>query len=233
MKRENDIDLIDFHTHILPNVDHGSSSLSTSLRQIDIARYHGINKIFATSHFYPHRHIVPEFLKKRNEAYKSLINSPAFSNMEIKLGAEILLCDNLHNLDGLSELAICGTNYLLIELPFFNFSDSYIYETEKLIQAGYKVILAHADRYAPENIDILVSQGAEIQLNADALSSFFKKKHLFKWIDAGIVVGVGSDIHGVDEKAYRNFDKAKSKIGESIGEIKRKSDEIWEKALLL
>ena len=37
--------MIDFHTHVLPGVDHGSSSIKTSLSQLDLAAAYGIDCI--------------------------------------------------------------------------------------------------------------------------------------------------------------------------------------------
>ena len=50
------IDLsLDYHAHILPGCDHGSSSVDMSLKQMDMAKEAGIQTICATPHFYPHK----------------------------------------------------------------------------------------------------------------------------------------------------------------------------------
>ena len=33
-----ELDVVDFHTHVLPNADHGSDSLSTTLKQLEFAK---------------------------------------------------------------------------------------------------------------------------------------------------------------------------------------------------
>lgn len=230
MMKKCQIDLIDFHTHILPGADHGSASIDVSLSQLDLASKSGVSRIFATSHFYPHLHTVSAYIEKRNRAYNSLISSCELP-VKIKLGAEVLLCDNLHKLDSISELCIHGTNCLLLELPFKEFTSSMVHAVKRLVNMGYEVILAHADRYPKDNIERLIDFGAEIQLNADSLAGIFKKKHLYSWIDRGLVVGIGSDIHGSDPRAYKNFVTAKNKIGEKLFDIARESDKIWDKAL--
>lgn len=46
------IDLsLDYHAHILPGCDHGSSSVDMSLKQMDMAKEAGIQTICATPHF--------------------------------------------------------------------------------------------------------------------------------------------------------------------------------------
>ena len=44
--KEFNIDFVDFHTHILPSVDHGSDSIETSLSQLALAKSFG-------AHVYP------------------------------------------------------------------------------------------------------------------------------------------------------------------------------------
>ena len=56
-------DLVDFHAHILPEADHGSSSLEMSLWQLASAKRYGVTRIIATPHFYPHVHTVESLLK--------------------------------------------------------------------------------------------------------------------------------------------------------------------------
>ncbi len=228
--KEISLDFIDFHTHILPSVDHGSDSLETTVSQLALAKSYGINKIFATSHFYPHQHTVNSFLEKRNNAYLK-IKEAGIDTPEIKLGAEVLLCEGLHKLEGLEKLCIYGTNILLLELPFTHISHGMIHAVKRLTENGFEVILAHADRYSHSIIEELLSFGVKMQLNADSLAAFFKRKHLFEWLSRGLVVGIGSDIHGIDNKAYKKFAKAIYKISAYSEEVKLKSEQIWKKAL--
>lgn len=211
-------ELLDFHAHILPRADHGSSSVDTSLCQISMARQSGVSCIMATPHFYPAEEGVAKFLERRERAYNRLSESLDETAPRIILGAEVLICDNIENLPGVEELCITGTNTLLLELPFTDFDKGYRASVNALIKRGINVVIAHADRYNRANVDTLIAVGAKIQLNADSLSSLFVKKHLYEWIDAGVVVGLGSDIHREDKKAYRNFQTALRKMGSERSE---------------
>ena len=62
------------------------------------------------------------------------------------------------------------------------------------------------------------SAGARVQLNASSLVGLFVKKHLYGWIDSGVVVALGSDIHGKDKKAYKNLSAALKKMGKERAE---------------
>ena len=222
------IDLADFHSHILPGLDHGSSSLATSISQLNIAKKFNVSRIIATSHFYPHVHTLENFIKMRKIAAQELINNLNICDPEIKIGAEVLLCDGLDRLSGLNQLCFSGTDYLLLELPFNDFKLEYCDTIHDILKSGIDVILAHADRYPRENIEYLFDVGvSKIQLNAASLSSFLCNKHLIEWIDKGYVVAIGSDIHGSHKKAYQHFSKAKRKLASRIEAIKEKSDKIW------
>ena len=198
---------VDFHAHILPGADHGSDSTETSLVQLEYANEVGVTRIVATPHFYPHRHTLDAFIKRRYDAYSSLM-SVYNGNIDIKLGAEVLLCEGLENLEGLEKLCLEGTDFILIELPFSEFRESYVDTVRKIQRRGLKVILAHVDRYPVSDIEKLLDIGVKyLQVNAEGMAKFFKPKKIFEWAKYGNVVALGSDIHGKDKKAYKLFDK--------------------------
>ena len=227
MINNTEFDLVDFHSHILPGADHGSDSLDVSIAQLNLAKSAGVTRIIVTPHFYPQSHTVERFLKRRNSSYKHLDSSLQSDMPEIRLGAEVLICKNLHKMEGISELCIFGTNTILIELPFSDHSKLYVDSVGELIKLGLNVVVAHADRYDKSIVEEYISIGANLQLNASSLTKIIKQKHLFDWIDRGVVVALGSDIHRIDKKAYNNFSKAKVKLGKDISYVKEKSDAIW------
>lgn len=223
-------EIVDFHSHILPGADHGSSSLETSLTQLKYAAESGIKNIVATPHFYPHAHTVDSFIAKRDAAYESL--APHIPDgMNIKLGAEVLICKGIENLPGLDKLFLDGTNTLLLELSFSDFSADYPDSVQTLIKNGVNVVLAHADRYDPELIEQMLMLGAKIQLNATALNTVFKKKTLYDWLSRGVVVALGSDIHGADKNAYPTLVKAYKKIGVYAEKVQNESLNILKSSL--
>lgn len=224
------LDIVDFHSHILPRADHGSNSLDTSLKQLRFASLAGVKRIVATPHFYPHRHTLRAFLDRREESYYKLKSHLTEDMPKIRLGAEVLICDNIERFLGLEKLCLSGTNVLLLELPFNDFNDNFCTSVENLISKGFDVVLAHADRYPPENIERLVELGATIQINAISVATFFRNKQIYNWAERGLITALGSDIHNVDPTAYKKFEKAQIKLSDYIHEIKAKSDAIWEQS---
>ena len=223
---------VDFHSHILPGADHGSDSFSTTLYQLNSAKKYGISKIVSTSHFYPTSHSVDGFLRKRNEAYIKILEG-GHDLPEIRLGAEVLLCNGIDRLEGIERLCINGTRTLLLELPYSDYCDEYTQTVARLMQKGLNIILAHAERYSRNIIEILLPLGIKLQLNASSVVGFerFKNKHLFDWMANGDVVAFGSDIHGKDPVAYRRLYKAFTSVGKPSEYIVNESYKIWVQSL--
>ena len=223
-----ELDIVDFHAHVLPCADHGSSSVSTSIRQLKYAKEYGVSRIIATPHFYPHRHTLDKFLKRRSDSYEALLEEMPSDAPKIKLGAEVLLCEGFEKFSGIEELCISGTKTLLLELPFSDFRSSYLDTVQELIRGGFDIVLAHVDRYPQENIERMLDVGvSKFQINAKSLVGLFKKKHLFEWIDQGLVVAIGSDIHDEDKKAYKNFKKAVAVLGKCAERIANESSKYF------
>lgn len=215
---------IDFHAHLLPGADHGSDSIETSKAQLKLAKEKNISLIVATPHFYPYKHNLAEFLKKRERAVKDI--KTIGCDIKILSAAEILICEGFENINGIDTLCIEGTNNLLIELPFSSYRNEYKQSIEALIDKGYGIILAHVDRYDPEIIEDLINLGAKAQVNASALAKPFMKKYVRSLIKRDLVYAIGSDIHNVDKNAYKKYDKARRKLGNQFSTIMKRSSSL-------
>lgn len=69
--------MIDIHSHILPGVDDGASSMKESLHMLSMSRRQGITDVFATSHYskaFPNRD--PEKLRRLRDELMSRANRP-------------------------------------------------------------------------------------------------------------------------------------------------------------
>ena len=76
----------------------------------------------------------------------------------------------------------------------------------------------------------MLDVGAVIQLNAPAVATLFRKRSVNKWLAAGVVVAIGSDIHHADPRAYKDFRTAVKRLGKYADFVKKSSDEIWEQS---
>ena len=222
--------IVDFHSHILPGVDHGSKSIEQSVSQIRLMGKYA-DRVVATSHFYPHVHNLEGFVSNVDAAAAELKAAIAdIDAPEICIGAEVLLCDFLDHLDGIEQLCIRGTSCMLLEMPDSDaWSERLIGTVETLMSQGIVVVLAHIDRYIrdyEEDIDRLLSMGAKAQVNASALMSFFSKRRLMPYLHSGAVVAFGSDLHNDDAKAVRRLVGAKKYLGADYDAIMASAAEL-------
>ena len=128
--------------------------------------------------------------------------------MKLLLGAEVLLCPRIENMEGLDRLCLEGTNTLLLELPL----DEHImtedhFSTIEVLAKRYDLVIAHANRYSDESIQRAVNAGAKIQLNAEDICRRSERKRTERWLMNGLVVAIGSDAHR-KVSVYRKFKKA-------------------------
>ena len=204
------IDLtLDYHAHVLPGCDHGSDCVETSLKQLEMASDAGIKTVCATPHFYPHKESIDSFLQRREASAKLLRENLTADAPQLQLGAEVLICDGMERLEGLSRLCRGGTNELLLEMPFYQWPES-IWDTLYSLceRQDIKVILAHAERYSPEAIEQLIRDNVPLQLNAECLTKPLHRRRYLKWIQNGSVKYLGSDIHMLGN-GYRDFEKCR------------------------
>ncbi len=204
------MELLDFHAHILPHMDHGSTRTATALGQLELIQAAGVREVCATSHFYPQSTLPARFLSERNNSLAHLIRT--FGDRprpRILPGAEVLICPGLEEMEGLADLCVEGTRVLLLEMPFTNSDwDAPLYQTIRAIRRqGLLPVLAHVDRYPRPLIEALFEEGMIGQLNASSLNHLIKPRHLLQWIDDGCIVALGSDLHGADPSGYKPFEK--------------------------
>lgn len=231
MKKEKNYRIIDFHSHILPGVDHGSKSLDTSLSQLKLMEKMGIDVAVATSHFYPHREEIDVFLEKRERAAE-LLGTAKNSAVQIALGAEVYCVAGLEEKQGLEKLTIKGTNTLLLEMPMA-FWNNNIIDTVLALDERFDLVLAHIDRYPSNNLEKLLYLGIKTQINANNILRGHNKARLSEWLGEGHISAVGSDLHEVDKGAVKSLIKLEKKLKDDAEEIFRKTEKLIKGAKLI
>lgn len=217
---------VDMHTHILPCVDDGSSSLDQSMEMMKQAENSEVTHVWLTPHFSHKCKLTKEELLEEFNRFKELCKDK-FPSITLHLGSEVLYTGSA--VDQLVEgkaLTMGGSRYVLVEYDFgANFS-----QIKKgvldLISAGYIPILAHVERYQAllgndEKIIDLIGMGAYIQVNGNSFNGgiFDKKaKWCMKIFDKGMVHFIGSDAHDDNHRPAslsRALDKLEKKYGVS------------------
>lgn len=203
--------MIDFHAHILPNIDDGSASMEESINLIKEAEQAGFTGIISTSHYLQNYYESDE--EERRRILAELANQVKVADAEAEipklyLGSEIYIStDIVELLEEGKASTINGTNYVLFELPMNSkplFAKEVVY---KLIENGYKPIIAHPERYSYVKEDIefvreLKSMGALFQSNYGSVIGMYggsAKKTLKKLLKEDLISFLGSDVHAVGQ----------------------------------
>ena len=208
--------MTDFHTHVLPRLDDGASSVEVASKMLLSAYQQGVTNIVASSHYYCRNRSPEQFLEDRNNSYE-LLKEHIPDGVQLRLGAEVYVSERLSiNPQSLKQLCIEGTNYLLIELPFVKKWEGSLYEkiSELIEDTGCVPVLAHVDRYAafinqPKRLLDFIHMGCLIQVNASAFIEKHVQSFAFALLKKGYVHCIGSDMH---DCLHRGCDLQKAKL---------------------
>lgn len=197
--------MIDFHSHILPDMDDGATSVEMSLQMLKDAYMDGIETVVSTSHAYLESdEDVDDFLERRQLAYETLCDAMKQDGgkfPEIKLGAEVRVLKNISELKRLKELAIEGTDYILLEMPYDEWTEDVVEEVYNVKITGLVPIMAHIERflrYRDEFFGGLKFMGALFQVNADAFTHSLDRTVLLNMFYRKQIDILGSDMHNLD-----------------------------------
>ena len=227
--------MIDFHTHILPGIDDGSHSTEMTKEMLRREAQMGVTHVYATPHFYAHRSNIGRFLEKREKSFakvRELLASDS-SLPEVITGAEVYYFGGVGKAEMTPELCVDGTNILLLEMPFDQWTEEVYRDTERLVrERGLSVVLAHVERYTGFQKDKSVWERVmglpvTIQMNAGSFLKFGMKRHFCRNLlrqEAGRVI-IGSDCHNLTSRPP-NLAQAMDFIREKEGDdIVRKIEE--------
>lgn len=221
--------MIDFHSHILPNMDDGSQSVSMSLEMLTQSRDQGVTTLLATPHFYGHKETPMTFLSRRGQAWKILAPQLDDTAPEIFLGAEMAYYRGVSDCEYLQDFCIQGTRLLLLELPFAPCTEQCYREIRQLRDQGFWPLIAHVERYfalqSPGKfVARLREMGGLIQCNGDFFLQGWRSRRAFSMLNHGLVDAIGSDCH--------NLTQRKPNLGATMAEITRKRGAVMTQELL-
>lgn len=169
--------IIDFHSHILPQIDDGSSSLEESIAMLKMEAEQGIRHVIATPHFYA-RYDDPEQFFTNRKAAEQLLRQEMEKHEglpELSVGAEVHFFSGMSQSDLLPGLTIDGKKCILIEMPNAPWTDHMYRELEYISERrGLIPIVAHIDRYiAPFRTFQIPEKLEQLPVLVQANASFF------------------------------------------------------------
>lgn len=195
---------VDVHSHLLPGIDDGVRDMEEALEVIQRLSEFGYKKLITTPHinneFFPNTADI--IREKHGQVIKAI--KAAGIPVEFEAAAEYFLDETLMDkLEKDEPLLTFGNNHLLFECSFLN---EPLYLKDFLFNAqskGYKLILAHPERYAfiqnnPDMLDDLKNRSVLLQVNMMSLTGHYNKpakKIAEKLIKKGQVDLIGSDCH--------------------------------------
>lgn len=223
--------MIDTHCHVIFGVDDGATTIEDSIDMIETAISNGITKILCTPHS------IPGHLFERNDDkflrpnFEFLVEAVMCRNLaiELYLGSEFQLCDaSIPWIDEHKIVTLNNTNRILAELPWHyggkkTYSEDFY--LKRLLDEGYKVIIAHPERYESVLNDFATlkrwrEMGCDFQVNRTSLiNGETHEKYQLAWrmVEEGYCDVVASDAHYAHGVRVNNIQDAYDEIAIKFG----------------
>lgn len=216
--------LIDFHSHTLPMADHGCDGAIIAEAQLDRAHSAGVDVLCVTPHFYPHRHTV-EIFRRKKEVGKALLEGIVPEGLRLVFGAEVLLCEGLDGMEGLEELCFEGTSTMLLELPDRPFNEDLADTVQRIEWRGITVVYAHIERYPAATRRAALSVCSRVQMNYASVAGLFRAGYAKKMAKEGHLVALGGDMH-MQGDPYKLLPRVKKVLGSAFGDVQKSAAEL-------
>ena len=200
--------VVDFHAHVLPQIDDGSGSVKESLAMLRMEAEQGVRRVVATPHFYAQVDSVKPFLERRSAAVSRLLEAmegvPGLPRLSV--GAEVHYFSGIGDAEILPELAIDNGRFVLIEMPMRVWTDTMYRDLENIHEHfGLIPIVAHVDRYIgplqtygiPER---LMELPVIVQANAGFFQRISTRSLALRMLEKGQIHLLGSDCHNMKDR---------------------------------
>jgi protein-tyrosine phosphatase len=194
---------IDIHSHLLPGIDDGASTIEDSLRLTRALQDFGVTQIITTPHIIQHiwDNTHEQIVANKNATVLELQKNNA--NIPFQAAAEYLMDDQFVHLFQSQDLLPLKDNYVLVEMSYINPPMQLYSILFDLQVAGYIPVLAHPERYLfyHNNFDEYVKlkrAGCLFQLNLLSVVGYYGAevtKVAEQLLAKGMYTYVGSDVH--------------------------------------
>ena len=217
------MNMLDFHTHILPGMDDGSASPEESLKMLLAEVEQGVDEVILTPHFYPSREAPESFFARRQQALARLQYAmQRYPNLPgLHVGAEVAYYDGISRSEAAEQLCIGGTGAMLLEMPFCEWNQRMIGEVYELLsQRRIQPVLAHVERYLSfqrgDVISELCENGIWLQVNASYFTRWQTSRRALGMLDRREIHFIGTDCHNMTSRRP-NMGEAAAKIDRKLG----------------
>lgn len=201
--------MIDFHSHILPQMDDGADIVETSLAMLRRSFLQGVDIMVSTSHFYADEEYPMDFLRRRKQALEILCDA-MFMSPEvypvIVPGAEVLYFPGISQAEEIPYLTIGDSPAILVEPPMAPWSDEMLDDIAQMHEnLGCIPVIAHVDRFMQILSDeTLVERVRERNLLVQVNGEYFLNPQTVhaavRHLKRGSIHFVGSDCHNLTSR---------------------------------
>lgn len=189
--------MIDVHSHLLPGVDDGSSSIEVSVSVLKRFAADGVKTVVCTPHLNASQAHAAPFARHAEILQELRRHAPP--EVELQLGWEIMLDSPGVDLTA-KHLALGGSRALLVEFTRGGLPRGGDQELRRITRAGRVAILAHPERYYRCTLDHVMewrAMGIVIQTGANMLMGRGAPADLAReMLAAGYIDILASDNHG-------------------------------------
>lgn len=197
----------DVHSHIIPGIDDGASTLDESVRMLRRLEKMGYKKVITTPHvMHDYYKNSPEVIRDGLKVIRGAARSENIA-LEIEAAAEYYCDEFFLELIQDGNLLTFGDRFVLFEFSFYtrpHIADQAIFEMQA---KGYRPVLAHFERYPyfydkrDKWIRHFKDKGVFLQMNLLSLAGRYGKEiqKQAEWmVDQGFPDFVGTDSHHAD-----------------------------------
>jgi protein-tyrosine phosphatase len=219
--------MIDMHTHILPGVDDGSSSICDSIEMLRKAETLGFEAVVLTPHYMSYTDYTST-LQTNKKIMNQLISEISEQGIRIKLylGNEIFFDPEILDIFESDQfIALNKSTYYLVETVRHDANVAHFEDFLYRLQLkGFYPIIAHPERYDfvqndPKTLLDFIEKGSLVQMNALSLVGYYghhAQDTAKILLERNMVQFMASDAHSL--RAYEKMDEALDIAWELLGE---------------
>ncbi|MFH0892956.1 MAG: CpsB/CapC family capsule biosynthesis tyrosine phosphatase [Bacteroidota bacterium] len=197
----------DMHSHLIPGIDDGSPTMEDTLILLKKLQDLGLRKVITTPHVQSdvYRNTA-DTIKKGLEEVRAAVNADPELNIEVEAAAEYMVDYDFEKYIQKEELMCFGKQkFILLECPFFTPPENLNSVLFELRIAGYRPVLAHAERYpywhhSMEIYEDLKDREIYLQVNLVSLNNMYgdaTRKIAEKLIKNNFIDFAGTDLHNL------------------------------------
>lgn len=202
--------LCDLHTHVLPGVDDGASTMEYALQMLHNAHASDVAVLAVTPHCNRSWEMPNYSGSELSDHFWQLKMAARDIPVRLVLGAEVFVDDTLPQLLREKKApTLNGSHYLLTEFSPDTAADAFPEHLQSILQLGYIPLVAHPERYVsvcqtPQIVASWLDMGCHVQLTGGSILGEYGKtvqRTAAYLLQQDLVACIASDAHGLHHRS--------------------------------